>query len=164
MSLTLIPQATFAYFTTDQKAVQINEDTLLYTVTYRFGLKNSELRMPVGAVRGVRFGDTSPYLGYTLLKDSETPVTKGNTYSIVLSDAKIVDNEYYLPAGKTGSFTLVTLVKLASDLILAKDDDYNLSLRVTSLPFTIIRDGKDIKARLNPTELKYYTTPELNLK
>lgn len=162
--IALAPQAAFAYFTTDQKAVQINEDTLLYTVTYKFGLEKSELRMPVGAVRGLQFGDASPYVGYTLLQDSETPVTKGDTYSIVLSNMEIVDGEYYVPAGKVGIFTLVTLVKLSPDFISVEERDYNLSMRVTSLPFTMMKDGKEINAQLNPSELQYYTTPELDLK
>lgn len=164
VALVAVPQVSSAYFTTAQSAVKLNEDTLLYTITYKFGLPNRDLRMPVGAVRGIQFGDASPYLGYTLLKDSETAVASGTTVAFVFSNAKIVDNEYFVPKGEVGTFTLVTLVKLSPDFVPVDAKDYDLSLQVTSLPFTMIKDESEIPAKLNPSELQYYITPELDLK
>ena len=161
--LLAIPNISFAYFTTGQTATQINDNTLLYTVTYKFGMKNAALRMPIGAVRGLEFATTSPYVGYDLLKDSETLVTGGESYSLVLSNAKIQNNEYYVPKGQGATFTLVTLVKLGTDTA-SLNDDAKISLQVTSLPFKIISGGKASNNRLNPSELQYYLTPEIDVK
>ncbi len=164
----VLPASASAYFTTDQKAVQINSDTILYTVTYQFGVKAGALRMPIGAVRGLQAGDPSPYVGYTLYSDDKEVVDNGSTYSLVLSDAKVENNEYYVPQGEARSFTLVTLVKLGENFIPAEDKKMDLSLQVTSLPFTMISKKEnmamELGLRLNPTELQYYTTPEIHLK
>lgn len=162
--LIIMPNFTFAYFTTGQSATKVNDNTLLYTITYQFGMKNSALRMPIGAVRGLEFGTTSPYLGYELLQDSETPITGGESYSLVLSNAKVVDNEYLIPSGQAAEFTLVTLVHLPDNFVPETTKDYDLSLLVTSLPFTIISDGKKLKNKLNPSELQYYLTPKIDVK
>ena len=164
LAIVMVPQVSKAYFTTAQEAVKLNEDTLLYKVTYKFGLPKSDLKMPIGAVRGIQFGDASPYLGYTLLQDSETVVASGTTAGLVLSKAKIVDNEYFVPKGEVATFTLVTIVKVSPDLVPVEAKDYDLSMQVTSLPFTIIKDKSEVSAQLNPSELKYYITPELDLK
>lgn len=164
VALLAVPQLSFAYFTTAQDAVQINNNTLLYTVTYKFGLPTSDLRMPIGAVRGLQFGDASPYVGYVLLRDGEMEVASGTTSGLVLSSAKVVDNEYFVPKGEVATFTLVTLVKVSDDFVTADVKDYDLSLLVTSLPFTIIKGEAKVSAQLNPSELQYYVTPELDLK
>ncbi len=164
IALVGLPQVSSAYFTTEQTATKIDEDTLLYTVTYRFGFLNRELQMPIGAVRGLEFGTTSPYAGYIIQDDEKNVETGGSAYSIVLSNAKVVGNEYYLPAGKSATFTLVTLLNLTPEMITPKDGDRDLSLLMTSLPFTMMKEGKAMPGRLNPSELQYYVTPELDIK
>ncbi len=164
LAIIVVPSVSSAYFTTAQSAIKLNEDTLLYTVTFKFGFPSSDLRMPIGAVRGLQFGDASPYVGYTLLKDSETAVASGTAAGLVLSKAKIVDNEYFVPKGEVGTFTLVALVKVTDDFVPTDAKDYDLSIQVTSLPFTMIKGKSVVKAQLNPSELQYYITPELDLK
>ncbi len=164
----IAPHTSLAYFTTAQSAVQLNSDTLLYTVTYKFGMERGALHMPIGAVRNLQAGDASPYLGYTLLNNGEAVIASGTTAAFVFSDAKVVDNEYFVPKGKSATFTLVTLVKLGKDFTVSEDEKTELSLQVTSLPFNMVgADGSNesiTKLKLNPSELQYYITPELKLK
>ena len=40
----LIPHSSEAFLTTDQSVTQLNDTTILYTVTYEFGFENSLLR------------------------------------------------------------------------------------------------------------------------
>jgi hypothetical protein len=40
-------------------------------------------------------------------------------------------------------------------------NDYRVHM--TSLPFEMVEKGKRIKAQLNPSELRYYITPTVNL-
>lgn len=157
-----LPQVSSAYLTTEQTATKLDADTFLFTVTYRFGFLNRELRMPVGAVRGPASA-TTPYAGY-VIQDGDRVVTTGDAYSIVLSDAKLVDGEYYLPTGKATTFTLVTVLNLTPDMLAKADNEAKLSLQMTSLPFTMVKEGKAFPARVDPLELKNYVTPELNIK
>ena len=86
-------------------------------------------------------------------------VLPGKSKALVLSNAEIKDGRYYLPKGKSGTFTLVALV----DLNKAPTKE-NVSLLMTSLPFTMIDKSTKIEAKLNPSELQYYRTPEVDLK
>lgn len=159
-----LPQSTFAYSTTEQTATKLDADTYLFTVTYKFGFLNRELKMPVGAVRGLRSDTTSPLAGYVIQDEGKSVVTKGNAYSIVLSDAKVEDNEYYLPMGKSATFTLVTVLNLAPGMVAEANADSSLSLLMTALPFTMVNEGKEVPGRVDPLELNKYVTPELSIK
>lgn len=160
----LVPQVSLAYFTTDQKAVQLNSDTVLYTITYKFGLPKASLNMPLAAVQGLDFGDASGQLGYTFLNNDERVNVK-TAYGIVLSDAKVIDNKYYVPKEELATFTLVVVAKLDAGLSTQSDENADLSLLVTSLPFTMTRsENESARLQLNPSELKYYKTPAISLK
>lgn len=159
-----LPQDTFAYLTTQQTATKLDSDTYLFTVTYKFGFLNRELRMPIGAVRGLESDNSSAMAGYVIQNEGKSVVTKGNAYSIVLSNAKVVDNEYYLPMGKAAYFTLVTVLNLTPEMMREADSDSGLSLLMTALPFTMVNEGKSVTSRVDPLELKKYVTPELSLK
>ena len=159
----LLPSTSKAYFTTDQTATRINSETILYTVTYEFGLSGRELYMPIGALRDDNSTTSSPYLKYTLL-DKEDRTDIGKSAGLVFStdeDVEIRDNQYYLAPDKTAKFTLVTLVNLPADQL---ESNLDLSLLVTSLPFTMVKGGTPIPAHLNPSELQYYRTPTISLK
>jgi hypothetical protein len=163
MMLALLPNTSLAYFTTAQSATRITTDTILYTVTYKFGFTSRELYMPIIAKRGVEAPTSSPLAGYQIMNDDETVVTTGLSNGIVLTkskDVKIKNNQYYLPKGKTAEFTLVTLLTIPSE---QQTNDLDLSLLVTNLPFTTIQDGASIPAHLNPSELQYYRTPAVNV-
>lgn len=153
-----LPLASQAYFTTDQTAVQITADTALYTITYKFGFSDRAVYMPLFADRGIAANESTFVGGFSVLSD-ETPTDSGTANGIILTDSpavEIKDNQYYLPAGKTASFTLVTLVTMTE----AMDD---VTVLMTNLPFTMINaDDLVIPAHLNPSELRYYVTPTLD--
>jgi len=152
----MVPGATHAYLTTSQTAVPYGNDKILFTVSYKFGFLNRDVYMPISAVRGLDTNDKSGNLGYGVVVDGVIDVKIGSTTALVLSSAEIKDGRYYLPRGKNGTFTLVAIMdnKPAQN---AK----NLSLLVTSLPFTMVEKGKNYEAQLNPSELQYYVTPKV---
>jgi hypothetical protein len=171
-----IPTPSQAYLTTSQSAVDLGNEMVLFTVSYKFGFLNREVYMPIAAKRNKDFSDVGTDAGYSILFDGKNDaqattskissgvtlnytVLPGKARAIVLSDAEIKDNRYYLPQGKSATFTLVALVDMSNSE--AKED---ISLLMTSLPFTMIKDGAPIEARLNPSELQYYKTPEITLK
>ncbi len=175
----IAPNATHAYKTTAQTAVDLGNGTALFTVSYTFGFLNREVYMPIMADRNKDFDDKGTDAGYSILFNGTNEakattsiltsntanaslnytVLPGKSKAIVVSDAEIKDGRYYLPKGKSGTFTMVALVDLSKTT--QKDD---VSLLMTSLPFTMIDNKKRIEARLNPTELQYYKTPEVSLK
>ena len=175
----LVPSVSQAYLTTSQSAVTVGKDTVLFTVTYKFGFLNREVYMPILADRNKQFDDKGTDAGYSVLFNGENEarastsvltsdiatanlnytILPGKSKAIVLSNAEIKDGRYYLPKGKSGTFTLIALVDLSKTTL--KDD---VSLLMTSLPFTMVDKGKKIEARLNPSELQYYKTPEIDLK
>jgi len=161
--LLVLPTNADAYATTKQTAVRLSDHSALFTITYRFGFLNRELKMPIGVQRGA-FEPASPYAHVALLADSEDVSNLGTVAGIVLTDDEdvtVVDDEYYLPAGEAAEFTLVALVTLPDPL---PEGDLDLALNVSHLPFTMIKDGTPISARLNPSELQYYTTPEIDFR
>lgn len=179
LGTTFVPRATEAYLTTNQTATDLGNKQVLFTVTYKFGFLNRELYMPILASRNKDFADMGTNAGYSILVNGKTEakatsstmknadasftlnysVLPGKAKALVLSDAQIKDGRYYLPKGKSAEFTLVALV----DMNKASSTE-NLSLLMTSLPFTMIDKGKTAEARLNPSELQYYKTPVISLK
>lgn len=160
-ALLVLPVTSQAYFTTAQSAVKITDDTALFTITYKFGVSGRALYMPIGALRADDNEPVSPYLEYKVLNDDETAFTAGTDGSLVFtnsSNIEIRNNQYYVPVGQTAEFTLVSLITIPER---DQNDDLNLLLLVTSLPFTMIKDEAVIPAQLNPSELQYYRTPEI---
>jgi hypothetical protein len=175
----VVPSISEAYKTTGQTATDLGNGNALFTITYTFGFLNREVYMPILANRNKEFTDAGQNAGYAILFDGKNEakasssqvssadakatfnytVLPGKSKAIVVSDAQIKDNRYYVPEGKTATFTLVALVDLSKSA--GKND---ISLLMTSLPFTMIDDGKSVEARLNPTELQYFKTPEVTLK
>ena len=161
--LFLLPSASQAYFTTAQSATQITDDTILYTVTYKFGFAERELYMPIMAQRGIGVEDESVNAGYSILSEDDSVIEVGEANALILTsdtDVEIRDNQYYLPAGESASFTLLALLTIPAGQRL---NDTDLSLLVTNLPFTMVADSAVIPNRLNPSELQYYRTPSINL-
>ena len=158
-TILLLPQASSAYFTTDQTATRLTENTAIYTVTYKFGLEGRDLYMPIGAQRGTN--GTSPYLEYKFLNDDDSLFETGTSAGFVFTtdkDVEIVENQYYIPAGESAVFTLVTLLTIPQDEI---RDNLAISLNVTNLPFTMTINGAENKNQLSPSELQHYRTKEL---
>jgi hypothetical protein len=163
--LILLPQSAFAYFTTDQKAYQINNDTLLYTVTYRFGMEKFDLELPVVALSDDSSLATTTALTYNFINKKEEVMMVASSQAIILSAAPIVDSQYQIKKGESADFTLVAFVTLDPDALTARPEtDLDLALRVHSLPFMMTSAEQTIMSKLNPSELKYYTTPFLDIK
>ena len=179
LAIFVVPSVSQAYSTTAQSAIDLGNNKALFTITYKFGFLNREAYLPILASRNKNFEASGPNAGYTVLFNGKTEakvasstmqtndvnlklnysILPGKAKAIVLSDAQIKDGRYFLPKGKSGTFTLVAIVDMST--IANKDD---MSLLMTSLPFTMIDNGKRMEAQLNPSELQYYKTPTLDLK
>src|SRR3989344_3074215 len=141
----VLPGSASAYFTTSQNAVALSQNVFLYTVSYDFGLKKYDLEMPMLALPQSVLTDDSFAVGYKTV-DSEDEIAK-------VGKSK----------GTAASFTLVMLVQATDAELADYSAEQNLAMQVTSLPFVMKGDGITIKASLNPSELKYYKTPELDI-
>jgi hypothetical protein len=154
----LLPGVSQAYESTAQSAVALDARTFLYTVEYEFGFLNAEVWLPIGAART----DASSRQGlitYKLEGSDGTPYGAGESYAVVLSDAKVVDGKYYyVPKGGRETFTLVTIVR-TPPLVLGDD----LALQVTALPYTLLKNGVEKKTShlLDSVTLTGYRTPAL---
>lgn len=156
------PHTSEAYFTTDQQAYAVSEDTALFSLSYKFGFAERDLYMPIGAMRNVAANEHF-VTGYQLLTDDKTPLTEGTAAGIVLTkDAAVtvVDNQYYVPAGTSATFTLYVIASFADATAHTTSD---ISLLMTQLPFVMETDDLTIETHLNPSELQYYHTPSISL-
>ena len=156
----LLPSFSEAYFTTSQSAIKLNDSTVLFTVSYGFGLKDRDLLMPIYTER-TEFSKSEDTLSYSILNQGTT-TAYGKTVGVVLTkdeDVKVVDGQYFLPAGQSAEFTLISLLTLDEEL-----SDTDLSLLVTHLPFTMVVDEVSHQNQLNPSELQYYLTPSISTK
>ncbi len=159
-SFLITPAASEAYFSTAQSATKITVDTTLFTITYKFGFLNRELYMPIVTERGLQATSTKFSVGYDLLSEDDETLNAGSATAIVLSgdkDIEIKNGRYYLPQGKSAEFTFVALVNTPAN------ETADASLLVTHLPFIMVKEDEEIAARLNPSELQYYRTPEVEL-
>lgn len=154
----LAPQSSQAYLTTAQSAKAVSSTTALFTITYHFGFLTRELYMPIIAKRDLIGTTTSSEAAFTLLDHKGATTTIGLMNGIVLSTATIKDGQYYLPAGTSADFTLVAALTVPTSTSSA---DY--ALQVTALPFTMIDNNTTVVGHLNPSELQYYVTPEIEL-
>ena len=141
----------------EQSAVRLNDDIVLYTVTFDFGFLNADVWMPVGAVRNSTMIGKPPVLGYSFYNESKEAVEEGNSYSVVLSDAPLIDGAYFIPERTRATFTLLTLLQLPRGNDMAEQD---ISLQVTSLPHIIKRASEDdtFIRQLSKVDLEAYHT------
>lgn len=152
------PLTISAYYTTNQAALKLTENTAIYTVTYKFGVGDRELYMPIMAAEDTAQTKTDYTALFSIVDEDDKPAVPSISNAIVLTSSKdvtIKDNQYYLKPNKTATFTLIALVTF-------KDNPQrDLSLLVTHLPFTMIVDGETFPNQLNPSELSHYRTPEI---
>jgi len=156
--LVLMPQSASAYKVTDTDAVKLNDDTILFSITYSFGFLNRDMMTPIQAT----FGDA--LLGSRVsyeMSSANTPFVAPYAPAIVLSNDEnvtIKDGQYYLPRGKNAEFTLIGLLRL-------KDTDPKnaLQMAITNLPYTTIDGDTQALSAVLPDQLKKYVTPTLTL-
>ncbi|MEM9336488.1 MAG: hypothetical protein AAGA35_01360 [Patescibacteria group bacterium] len=156
-ALFVLPQASQAYFTTDQSAFLISDNAALLTISYSFGFSSREALLPIAAVRGET--ESQAVLGYELLEDSRASTSVGTAAGIIVSDAEVRNGQYYIPAGQTADFTLVVVLTTEPT-----DPEIDYALQVSHLPFTMITaDGTVLENGLTDSELSYYISPEVDL-
>jgi hypothetical protein len=145
VGVVIAPSTTSAFEVTDASAIRLTPNHALLTITYQFGFLNRELLMPVMADRtSERRGTT---VGYTLTGSNGEVIAAGDTAAIVLSTTELRDDQYYLPKGRNGDFTLVALVRTAGI-----SEDFKLSL--TRLPFTLIDGAVTVGAAVTEKQLE----------
>lgn len=152
------PFSSSAYTTSDQQAHRISERAAFFTITYRFGIPNRDFYLPIKAIRDLEAGSDEFAVGFEMLEDGKEPLQNGLANGIVLSNAKVVGDSYFVPAGQSRTFTLFVLLTTDEN---EPEKDYALHLHW--LPFTGVVDGQELNQRLNPSELQYYITPEVEL-
>lgn len=174
-----VPGITQAYSVTNTSAKDLGNGYALFTVTYKFGFLNREMYMPIVASRNTKYTDTGSNVGYSILINNETgakastslmqngemsaslnySILPGKSKAIILSEAEIKDNHYYLPEGKSETFTLIALVDMNN--VVTKND---ISLQMTSLPYIMVDDKEQFQTRLTESELTAYKSPTVSLK
>lgn len=150
-----MPNWAEAYRTTDQQATLITDSLALYSITYNFGSPDHDLYLPARAKRGQVWDSDLMSVGYEIVEDGEDPVTLGTSVGVVISSAKLTEDElYYVPAGTASSFTFYTIFDTDPD---ATEADY--AVQLTDFPY--FRGSALERIPLTPSELQYYLTPEL---
>lgn len=152
----LLPLGAQAYFTTDQQTVRLDERTVLHTITYEFGSGKYDVMLPIMASDTVT--EERAEVEYTLMAGED--MVAADTVAIVLSDAEVRDNQYFVPAEESAVFTLVVLQTLPAVMVSTGAD---LSVQVTDLPFKLGLDGMKYQNGLNDSELRAYRTPGITL-
>jgi hypothetical protein len=153
------PHITHAYLTTHQTAKKLNAHAAVFAIEYAFGLKDNDLYMPVLADRTASGTANTKHLSYSIIEEGDEVTTVGAAQGIVVSKAPIIDEMYKLEAGKAQKMTLIVLLILPDDI-----DEANYAVQVDSLPFFEDEGSKPLTMRqLNPSELQYYLTPEVEL-
>lgn len=143
-----------AYLTTAQSVQQINETIAIYAISYEFGHGTHDFYLPIQTVRNQAHGTEAHTLGFEVLVDGKIRTDVGSTLAMAVSDAEIVGDMYKIPKGEKKKFILFVILTTDEDELEA---DY--AVRVTDLPFYRNDDREYLS--LNPTELQYYITPEV---
>jgi len=159
LGIFLIPQSTQAYVTTSQTAIRLNENNVLFLITYEFGHDSLSYRLPIQAHRGEESADA---VSFDILKDGKLRTNIGKTMSIVLSKAKLEEGKYVVQKNDTEEFTLLALLTLPEDRAASSTD---FALSVSSLPFEISDGATGYKSnKLSESELQKYRTTAIDTK
>ena len=151
----VMPQTGEAYLATKATSIRLNDQTLMFMLTYSFGHDELSYRMPIIATRNG--DDRSDGLGYTISNGS-LRTSGGETLAIVLSNAKVEDGMYVVPKGESREFTLLTFFTVPETAATSSD----FSVGVESLPFMYNKDGTYRESQLNEGELVDYRTPAID--
>lgn len=149
-----LPQTGEAYVATKATSLRLNDQTLMFILTYSFGHDELSYRMPIRATRN---GDErSEGVGYAI-SNGNLRTNGGETVAIVLSDTKVEDGMYVVPKGEAREFTLLTFFTVPE----ASATSSKFSVGVESLPFLYSKDGTYRDSQLNKGELVEYRTPAI---
>lgn len=154
----LLPLVSFAYETTEQSAYRLSDTVALYTVSYEFGFLNADLWMPIQARQNIMDRSLRPQISYSLYNATDQLINDGTTYAIVLSDAEVDGNYYYVPAGERAEFTLLVLHQTTSGQLAGEA----VSLAVGGLMGVINKDGEQLVVAPTVEQLAAYQTADLH--
>lgn len=155
--LLFLPNLASAYEVTDTNAVRLNDDTVLFSITYKFGFLNRESLYPIIANQGN--SESPEMLDYEVRGGGEA--FEAFAPAVVLSDdedVEVRDGMYYLPEGKNAEFTLIGLLALDES-----DPREVLQLVINRLPYTTLNDGEMAHSEVLPEELPDYRSPQITL-
>jgi hypothetical protein len=149
----LSTSTTHAYFTTGQKVVPLENGASLFVIDYKFGHEKHEIQLPIMATTSSLKATNT--VSYEII-DKDGHIIPGKVSAIALSNARLGEDKMYsIPKNTAKKFTLIA-VFIPTDR--SAEDDHRL--QVTHLPFNFDRKQQ---LQLNPSELKYYTTPYTDL-
>lgn len=144
----LVPSA-YGYKTTEQKAVALDENTTLYTISFEFGHEKYAVGIPSAATFGATSSDT---IQYAFIDTEGTTLENPDAYAFVVSKTSLASSFLYeTKPGWGGQFTLAVILNKP-----AQTPDARYRLHVTHLPFFF---DQTRQLQLNPSELQYYVTP-----
>ncbi len=150
----LSPSASEAYFTTGQTATMLNAQNAVFTISYKFGHDDKDMYLPATAIRTNSPLADGTTLTYGFYENGDYSKENGVAQAVILSKAPIVNGMYKIAKGTVETFTLLALLSTETTELEA---DY--ALHVDVLPFMIEKENQ----HLNPSELQYYTTKEVEL-
>ena len=154
-----LPTQSHAYESTQKTAIRLNDHTLLFFITYEFGHKQYDYRMPIAAVRGDGAGEKA--LGFDIVTNAGLRTPVGKTKSIVLSRAKVENGMYVVPKGNKAEFTLVTVFGLPAGYSASSTA---FGVQVNSLPFELGSNGVFTHNGLTASELSLFKTMAVDTK
>lgn len=116
----------------------IGEHVAIMTNTFSFGLSAREVYIPIKAERSLNGENVSNLsVGYKLINDNSEVTKTGQVVSLVVSDATIKNNMYYVPKGESATFTVFSIVTTPDNPV----SDY--SVRLTELPYFVKLGSSD---------------------
>lgn len=154
--LLILPASASAYISTGQQAIRVNDTTALFFIEYEFGHESHDLFLPVLAKRGQDHGTEAKTIGFELLEEGSFVNENASVQAAVISEAPIENGMYKVPKGYATTFRFAAIVTTDPDA-----DEVDYSIQITDLPFYF--DGMENKQQLNPSELRYYRTEEVEL-
>lgn len=162
VAILALPHAASAHQTSAQSAVQLTDDTFMFTIDFRFGVLNRDVALPLLAARMPSVVEDMAALQYQLVDSNGEVVEGGQTSSIVIGDESLVsDYQYVLPANNPSQFTLLSIVKLTPAQVTAGGD---LSMKLNYLPYFLEDDGEYGLASIPTSLLGDHQTPFVSWK
>ena len=152
MATIFLPNRSEAYQASAGKAVWLDEDTVVFTIPYRFLYQGYGLMMPIAAKENAVFGTAFPSVGYALFDAAGQPVIPNEISGVVLSSASVERGNYVLPENVAGHFTLLVLATVPSSVV----DGAKITLKATTQPYTLLKNGEVITSMLDERQLGTY--------
>ena len=154
-----MPSVSSAYAVLGQSATQLTEDTFLLQIDYRLNYLTYDTFAPVLAHQVNDISITAPYVQYSFVDEAGDKVTGVESASIVLSDAEVVDGQYYFADRDSSPFTLMSIVQLSPE---QQIEGGSLALQIDWLPFTLKKAGEEQATAVREADLADFQTPLIN--